>query len=370
MGCILTSVACCFCSSAAGLCCSCLPSCKSSTSSRIMYALFLLIGTIISCIMLAPGLENTLNKIPALCSTVKVGGIDSKVGLNADCKQVVGYSSVYRICFGLVCFFFLFWMIMINVKNSKDPRSKIQNGFWFFKLLIVVGLVVGAFFIPPQPFGTIWMVFGMIGGFLFIIIQLVLLVDFAHAWNESWTAAYEETESKWYMCGLIFFTVVFFSVTIAAVVCFFVFYTTAGDCSLNKFFISFNLILCVIITVISILPKVQEMQPHSGILQASMISCYIAYLTWSAMTNEPNPKCNPSLDILLLKVKNQTAANVMQQQQQHALKMKFDSQSIVSLIIFVITVVYSSIRSSAHSSVGKLTMQVSGEDHFVGFFDK
>lgn len=306
--------------------------------------------------MLAPGLANTLEKIPALCSTYKLGPVDTKIGLNANCKQVVGYSSVYRICFGLVCFFFLFWLLMINVKSSRDPRAKIQNGFWFFKFLIIIGLIVAAFFIPPQPFGTVWMWFGMIGGFLFIIIQLVLLVDFAHAWNESWTAAYEETESKWYMCGLIFFTLLFFSITIAAVVCFFVFYTVPDDCSLNKFFISFNLILCVIITVISILPPVQERQPHSGILQASMISCYIAYLTWSAMTNEPNVKCNPSLDVLLMKIKNNTAANAVQHQ---GLKMKFDSQSIVSLVIFVVTVVYSSIRSSAHSSVGKLTMQVS-----------
>jgi hypothetical protein len=31
-----------------------------------------------------------------------------------------------------------------------------------------------------------WMYFGLIGGLLFIIIQLLLLVDFAHTWNEIW----------------------------------------------------------------------------------------------------------------------------------------------------------------------------------------
>ena len=46
-----------------------------------------------------------------------------------------------------------------------------------------------------------WMVVGMIGGFLFILIQLVLIVDFAHGWAESWVEKYEETESKAYYVG-------------------------------------------------------------------------------------------------------------------------------------------------------------------------
>lgn len=61
----------------------------------------------------------------------------------------------------------------------------------------------------------------------------------------------------------------------------------ADDCSLNKFFISVNLILCVIISVVSILPKVQENQPRSGLLQSSILSLYVMYLTWSGISNSP-----------------------------------------------------------------------------------
>ena len=46
-----------------------------------------------------------------------------------------------------------------------------------------------------------WMVIGMIGAFLFILIQLVLLVDFAHMWNESLIVRYEETQSKKWFFG-------------------------------------------------------------------------------------------------------------------------------------------------------------------------
>lgn len=68
--------------------------------------------------------------------------------------------------------------------------------FWAIKYLLVIGGMVGAFFIPEGSFGTTWMYFGMIGGFLFIIIQLILIIDFAHSWAESWVGNYEETESK------------------------------------------------------------------------------------------------------------------------------------------------------------------------------
>ena len=43
------------------------------------------------------------------------------------------------------------------------------------------------------------MYFGMIGGFLFILIQLVLIVDFAHSWAEAWLGNYEETDNKGWM---------------------------------------------------------------------------------------------------------------------------------------------------------------------------
>jgi len=50
---------------------------------------------------------------------------------------------------------------------------------------------------------TAWMIIGMIGSFLFILIQLVLIVDFAHAWNEKWIGKYEDTQSKAWLAGML-----------------------------------------------------------------------------------------------------------------------------------------------------------------------
>lgn len=47
------------------------------------------------------------------------------------------------------------------------------------------------------------------------------------------------------------------------------------------------MILCLGITVLSIMPQIQEMQPRSGLLQSSMVTLYTIYLTWSAVANNP-----------------------------------------------------------------------------------
>lgn len=44
-----------------------------------------------------------------------------------------------------------------------------------------------------------WFVVGSGGAFIFILIQLVLLVDFAHSWNESWVEKMETGNPRgWY----------------------------------------------------------------------------------------------------------------------------------------------------------------------------
>ena len=115
-----------------------------------------------------------------------VGKISPVPDVKIKCMDAVGYLAVYRICFVITLFFLFMSVIMIGVRSSRDPRAGIQNGFWGFKYAIIIAGWIGAFFIPHGGFGPTWMYFGMIGGFMFIIIQLVLIIDFAHSWAESW----------------------------------------------------------------------------------------------------------------------------------------------------------------------------------------
>ncbi|XP_006631328.1 serine incorporator 1 [Lepisosteus oculatus] len=350
--CSVASCVSCLCGSAPCLLCGCCPSSNNSTVTRIVFSLFLLMGTIVSIIMILPGMEAQLKKIPGFCvDGTSIPGIQNKV----NCDIVVGYKSVYRMCFAMACFFFLFCVIMIRVRSSKDPRASIQNGFWFFKFLALVGITVGAFFIPDGTFNTVWFYFGVVGSFVFIIIQLILLIDFAHSWNQAWVENAEEGNRKCWFAGLLTFTFLHYALAFAAVVLFYVYYTKPDDCTENKVFISLNLIFCIIVSIVSILPKVQEVQPQSGLLQASIITLYTMYVTWSAMTNQPNRNCNPSLLSLVTNGSTTSPTSTPGQTVQW-----WDAQGIVGLVIFLFCTLYASIRSSNNTQVNKLMQTEEG----------
>ncbi|KAJ8372488.1 hypothetical protein AAFF_G00281950 [Aldrovandia affinis] len=339
----LASCASCLCGSAPCLLCGCCPSSSNSTVTRLVFSCFLLLGTLVSVIMILPGMETHLKKIPGFCQGgSSIPGVENQV----DCDVIVGYKSVYRLCFAMACFFFLFSAIMLRVRTSRDPRAAVQNGFWFFKFLVLIGITVGAFFIPDGTFHTVWFYFGVVGSFIFILIQLILLIDFAHSWNQAWVMNAEEGNHKCWYAGLLSFTLLHYVLSFAAVVLFYLYYTQPHDCTEHKVFISLNLILSVIISIVSILPKVQESQPQSGLLQASLITLYTMYVTWSAMTSNPNIKCNPSLLSLVTNSSSPFPTSAPGQVQW------WDAQGIVGLVIFLFCTLYASIRSSNNRQDG------------------
>nr|CAI5866005.1 unnamed protein product [Callosobruchus analis] len=251
-----------------------------------MYALMLLVGTIAACITLSPGLEGVLKKVSPELNVVfnEIAFIAIKYDPTFLTIMHIGMI-IIQIHSSLTGFFALMSLMMIGVKSSRDPRSGIQNGFWGIKYLVVIGGIIGAFFIPEGTFGITWMYFGMVGGFAFIIIQLILIVDLAHSWAEAWVGNYEETESKRWYFALIGATLLNYAISITGIVLLFVFFTKENECGLNKFFISINLILCVLVSALSVMPAVQEKLPRSGLLQSSMVTLYVTYLTWSAVSN-------------------------------------------------------------------------------------
>ncbi|KAJ6663501.1 hypothetical protein lerEdw1_009580 [Lerista edwardsae] len=341
--CSVLSCASCLCGSAPCLLCGCCPSTKNSTITRLSFTLFLFLGTIVSIIMIIPGVEAELHKLPGFCE-----GGDSFLGNQGkvDCKAFLGHKSVYRMCFATAAFFFLFALMMICVRSSKDPRAMIQNGFWFFKFLILIGITVGAFYIPNGAFTSVWFYFGVVGSFLFILIQLILLIDFAHSWSQIWLRNADEGSSKSWYAALFIFTILFYAVSIASVVLLYVYYTKPDDCALNKGLISVNLILCVVVSVVSVLPKIQ---PHSGLLQASIITLYTMFVTWSALANVPNKYCNPTL---LVRTEGNSTAVVSGGEPTQW----WDAPSIVGLVIFILCTFFISIRSSDHAQVNKMML--------------
>ncbi|KAJ3415753.1 hypothetical protein HDV05_004217 [Chytridiales sp. JEL 0842] len=186
---------------------------------------------------------------------------------------------------------------MYGVNSSRDWRATVQNGYWFWKLLIWAGLTTLAFFIPNGFFLGWGRYIDIPGAVLFILIQIVLLIDFAYSFSETLLEWWETTEDKKYLALLLTLT---FGALGGAIVLTGFLYAWFGpsSCQLNQFFISFNLILCLIVTVGSIAPAVQEVNPKSGIAQSAMVVVYATYLVASSLASEPeaedgSTRCNP-----------------------------------------------------------------------------
>jgi len=205
-----------------------------------------------------------------------------------------GTMSVYRVSSALAVFHLLLALVMIGVKSKKDPRESAQHSWWSIKILVLLALMVGIFFIPNVAFIGYGYI-ALIGSLLFILIQLILLVDFAHSWNESWVQNYAEGEGKNCWLGLLLTsTGVMYAISLVLTVLMYVYFLeNSSECWMNSMFISINLAVTFIVSLISVHPKVHERNPRSGLLQSSVVTVYSTYLTWSALASEPlEMKCN------------------------------------------------------------------------------
>lgn len=140
----------------------------------------LIIGFVMASLMLSPQLEQAfIDNVPGFNETC--------VGLMAgeNCSKLTGYKAVYRLCLGIVAYHLVLCLLTACVKSSSYCRGGIHNGYWFWKILFFIGCIAGSFFMPNM-FRLYWMYVGMIGGVIFIIFQLILLVDFCHSWNAKW----------------------------------------------------------------------------------------------------------------------------------------------------------------------------------------
>ncbi|XP_025057169.1 serine incorporator 5 isoform X3 [Alligator sinensis] len=187
-----------------------------------MYALYFILVTLICCIMMSRTVATQMkDHIPfyeEMCKHLQAG---------ETCEKLVGYSAVYKVCFGMACFFFIFFLFTIRINSSKSCRAYIHNG----------------------------------------------------------TAGTQQNK-LWY--GLLALgTLILYSVAVAALVLMAIFYTRSDGCTFNKILLGVNGGLCFLISLVAISPCVQDRQPHSGLLQSGLISCYVMYLTFSALSSKP-----------------------------------------------------------------------------------
>ncbi|RIA99026.1 serine incorporator/TMS membrane protein [Glomus cerebriforme] len=256
--------------------------CGNSIATRVVYAIILLLNSILAWTMMSDWVVKKLEK-----------KTHNNLHLNCPEGSCFGVLTVHRVCFALSLFHFFLGVLVIGIKDNRNPRSAIQNGWWGPKVLLWIGLIIGSFFIPNEFFLVWGNYISLIGAAIFILVGLVLLVDFAHTWSEKCMDKYDQSNDNKWKIILVGSTLLMFAGAIIMTSIVYAFFARSG-CSINQFFITLNSVLCIIGTLLCIHPKIQEGNPRSGLPQASMVVIYCTYLILSAAANEPtHDMCNP-----------------------------------------------------------------------------
>jgi len=279
---------------------------------------------------------------------------------------------VVRAMAALAVWYGILSLFTINIRDTDDWRVRIYAELWGPKVIALIVLIIIAFILPNNEM-VVYNWIALIGAAFFIIIQIIILIDFACEWANSWVTKMEEDAEEYadgcgaegcnnfYFIALMSTSSAMFLGALGIIIALYVLFTqeyVTGGCSaggLNAFFITFQLIMSIVSAVCSILPSVKERTPDSGLLQSSFVTIYTAYLVSSALISEPNDwkeGCNHWYTDSSTNGSSQHTSSVYSWYQGITGAERFSA--FIGAVITVVAVCYSTFRTS--SSTDKLVI--------------
>lgn len=301
-------------------------------ATRIAYAIILLFNSIFAWIMLTPWAIRKLEHLTFDYMTFQCGS-----------SECYGYMAVQRINFALGLFHFLLSFLLIGVRNTKDGRAGIQNGYWGPKIIAWIAFIVISFFIPEEFFMFYGKYIAFLGAMLFVLLGLVLLVDLSHTWVELCLDKAEDdtnANSTVWRYVLVGSTLTMYISAVAMTIVMYIFFA-GSTCGMNNTAITINMVAILIITALSMSQRVQEENQRAGIGQAAIVAIYCTYLTFSAVCMEPDDKqCNP-----LIRARGARTTTI-----------------VLGAIVTLLTVAYTTTRAATQSFFGNATGHIQLDD--------
>lgn len=215
-------------------------------------------------------------------------------------KACLAQQGVFRMCIALVAFYVI---CAIGCRMSR----MFHNSMWMLKVaLLFAPITIGAMFLPSEIIeGFVWVARG--GAAIFIVLQMVVIVDFAYAVNDWFVAQSNAQDSLSYggqgdggffenmfSCGeldealttLLVISLFLLAAATTGIVLLFVFYSA---CPVTTAFIAMTLVLCVAATA------TQLYSENGNLLTSSSVSAYAVFVAYTAVSRIPNDRCNPFL---------------------------------------------------------------------------
>lgn len=194
---------------------------------------------------------------------------------------------VYRVSFSLAVFFLVH---LVSVSDATccveaSARAKMQEKFFSFKTMILTLLLITTFTVVPNHFfaGYAWVCMAVSA--VFLVIQVILLVDFSYQWNDDWGQRAEQN-SKWQVYLAL---VAGGSYLVGIVMCIlsFVYFVPHSDCNFNAFAITTVLVIPGLISTL-----VAVWVPHGSIVPSGIVFAYCATMEFVTLRSSQDMYCN------------------------------------------------------------------------------
>lgn len=189
-----------------------------------------------------------------------------------------GKISVYRFSFAMLLFF-----ISLSVCTFKKTNlgSKIHNGYWPLKILYILLLVILTVALENHIF-IVYRDISRYISFLFLCLQIVLLIDSAYKCNDKLLVLDEnhDRKIKWKHVTVII-SCILYTVCICVYISIYKNHTNVLRNTDNTKNIITTITLCAnfLLTLISI----SRIAPHGTIITSSVVTVYTTYLCYSAL---------------------------------------------------------------------------------------
>mmetsp|Transcript_291 Transcript_291/g.524 ORF Transcript_291/g.524 Transcript_291/m.524 type:complete len:422 (-) Transcript_291:90-1355(-) len=268
MSCCLSELLCCACCQATSGACSCCAKVASKEQiAKPVYAAIFSVTSVIAWVFSVWAMQ-LLGWIP----TIEDAG---------DCCS--GPVAVYRLTWALFMFHLFLALGTVGVNDKSDCRAQIHFDWYSVKFLLLICLIAVAFVIP-NPFFIAYGWIALVGAGIFVLLQLLMLVDFAHSLNEGWVEKYEETGERKYVAFLFVSTFLCFGTAAVLSILMYI-YQMGPDKWVSPFLVSLNILFCLVITLISIHPTIQNADRSTpvGLFQAGFVSFYATYLVFAGL---------------------------------------------------------------------------------------
>lgn len=206
--------------------------------------------------------------------------IDRKKNCDETC---VGNQSVYRVSFALAAFFFVHWALSSSWNLCMNASTRIsfnQQGI-FWKLLSLIPFILVSFAIPNEFF-VVFAWFCVVLSVIFLIGQLVILLEFSYTWSDDWASREEQK----FTVGLIVCTAVLTILSLVFIGLSYAWFGSHSECQTAQGMISTTLVAGVFYFAASIAA------PHGSLMPSATVFAYTTFTCFSALAMSPPGPCN------------------------------------------------------------------------------